>query len=136
MYIVGCFGGPSQSTQNYLTLVWMYGNYIQKYYFCFSTVALELGRDGKILLRSTEGLEDWFELLEECTLTSKERRRALRVSQDTRKRDNNNSINSSLEEWLTARQKIRKCSFFFIQITGFLKTFSGVGVTLIQGTVT
>lgn len=77
-------------------------------------MALELGRDGKILLRSTDGLEDWFELLEECTLTSKERRRALRVSQDTRKRDNNNSINSSLEEWLTARQKIRKYHLNFL----------------------
>lgn len=74
----------------------------------YSTVSLELGRDGKILLRATDGLEDWFELLEECTLTSKERRRALRVSHDTRKRDNNNSINSSLEEWLAARQKIRE----------------------------
>lgn len=74
----------------------------------YSTVSLELGRDGKILLRAGEGLEDWFELLEECMLTSKERRRALKFSHDMGKRENNNSINSSLEEWLAARQKIRK----------------------------
>lgn len=82
----------------------------------YSTVILELGRDGKILLRAPDGLEDWFELLEECTLTSKERRRALRVSHDIRKKDNNNSINSSLEEWLASRQKSRKYSAFIESI--------------------
>lgn len=91
----------------------------------YSAVSLELGaaRDGggKVLLRASEGLEDWFELLEECTLTSKERRRALRMTTPQHfnhhqhqthfndfKRNNNNSINSSLEDWLAARQKIRK----------------------------
>lgn len=70
----------------------------------YSTVALVIGRDGKIYLRSADGLEDWFELLEECMLTSKERRRALRHSHDGRPRDNNN-ITASLDEWLAARQK-------------------------------
>lgn len=70
----------------------------------YSTVALVLGRDGKIYLRAADGLEDWFELLEECMLTSKERRRALRCSQDGKPRDNNNT--TSLDEWLAARQKI------------------------------
>ncbi|XP_046401883.1 uncharacterized protein LOC124167871 isoform X1 [Ischnura elegans] len=63
----------------------------------YSTVSLDLGAqqsngnlgiDQKgqenashrvILLRAEDGLEDWFELLEECTLSSKERRRALRI---------------------------------------------------------
>lgn len=71
----------------------------------YSTVALILGRDGKIYLRAADGLEDWFELLEECMLTSKERRRALRCSHDGRPRDNNN-ITTTLDEWLAARQKI------------------------------
>ncbi|KAF5290784.1 hypothetical protein FQA39_LY14627 [Lamprigera yunnana] len=73
----------------------------------YSTVVLILGRDGKIFLRAPDGLEDWFELLEECTMTSKERRKALRTSHDGKSRDNNNVLNS-LDEWLTARQKIPK----------------------------
>lgn len=73
----------------------------------YSAVALILGRDGKIYLRAPEGLEDWFELLEECMLTSKERRRALRHSHDGKSKDNNN-ISSNLDEWLAVRQKIRK----------------------------
>ncbi|KAK9737205.1 hypothetical protein QE152_g10908 [Popillia japonica] len=71
----------------------------------YSTVALMLGRDGKIYLRASDGLEDWFELLEECMLTSKERRRAQRHSHDSKSKDNNN-ISTSLDEWLAARQKI------------------------------
>ncbi|KAL1490590.1 hypothetical protein ABEB36_013258 [Hypothenemus hampei] len=70
----------------------------------YSTVALVIGRDGKIYLRAADGLEDWFELLEECMLTSKERRRALRNSHDGKPKDNNN-ITASLDEWLAARQK-------------------------------
>uniref|UniRef100_A0AAR5PFU9 PH domain-containing protein n=1 Tax=Dendroctonus ponderosae TaxID=77166 RepID=A0AAR5PFU9_DENPD len=70
----------------------------------YSTVALVIGRDGKIYLRAADGLEDWFELLEECMLTSKERRRALRHSHDGRPKNNNNNT-SSLDDWLAARQK-------------------------------
>lgn len=72
----------------------------------YSTVALLLGRDGKIYLRSAEGLEDWFEMLEECMLTSKERRQALRYSHNdhNKSRDNNNIPN--LDEWIASRQKI------------------------------
>jgi hypothetical protein len=33
----------------------------------YSTVALVLGRDGRVLLRAADGLEDWFELLEVST---------------------------------------------------------------------
>lgn len=73
----------------------------------YSAVALILGRDGKIYLRATEGLEDWFELLEECTLTSKERRKALRHTFDGKSKDNNNTT-SKLDEWLAARQKLRE----------------------------
>lgn len=80
----------------------------------YSTVALILGRDGKIYLRAADGLEEWFELLEECMLTSKERRRAMRHSTDVRGKDNNN-VSTSLDEWLAARQKLRKYLqiFFF-----------------------
>ncbi|XP_066251135.1 uncharacterized protein [Euwallacea similis] len=70
----------------------------------YSTVALVVGRDGKIYLRAPDGLEDWFELLEECMLTSKERRKALRNIHDGRPRNNNN-LTASLDEWLAARQK-------------------------------
>ncbi|KAJ8984062.1 hypothetical protein NQ317_006560 [Molorchus minor] len=45
----------------------------------YSTVALVLGRDGKIYLRAADGLEDWFELLEECMLTSKEKEEGTEV---------------------------------------------------------
>lgn len=72
----------------------------------YSTVALVLGRDGKIYLRAADGLEDWFELLEECMLTSKERRRALRHSHDNGKARENNNDSSCLDEWIAARQKI------------------------------
>ncbi|XP_034236281.1 uncharacterized protein LOC117642316 [Thrips palmi] len=43
----------------------------------YSVVALSTRDRPRVLLRAAHGLEDWFELLEECTLTSKERRRAL-----------------------------------------------------------
>ncbi|XP_017778164.1 PREDICTED: uncharacterized protein LOC108563872 [Nicrophorus vespilloides] len=70
----------------------------------YSTVALVLmGRDGKIYLRATDGLEDWFEMLEECTYNCKERKRAFRSSCDE-KRDNNNI--RCLDDWLADRQKI------------------------------
>lgn len=52
----------------------------------YSAIGLLLGREGRVLLRCDEGLEDWFELLEECTLTSKERRRALKITQGPRSR--------------------------------------------------
>ncbi|CAG2066223.1 unnamed protein product, partial [Timema podura] len=78
----------------------------------YSTIVLELGREGRVLLRAADGLEDWFELLEECMMASKERRRALRSSHDPSLQQhngtlqNNNSINSTLDEWLMARHKI------------------------------
>ncbi|XP_055851716.1 putative uncharacterized protein DDB_G0282133 isoform X1 [Episyrphus balteatus] len=52
----------------------------------YSAIGLLLGREGRVLLRCDEGLEDWFELLEECTLTSKERRRTLKITQGPRSR--------------------------------------------------
>ncbi|RZC42881.1 PH domain containing protein, partial [Asbolus verrucosus] len=73
----------------------------------YSIVALVMGRDGKIYLRTPDGLEDWFELIEECTMMSKERRRALRHSHDGRPKDNNNTT-ASLGEWLAAHHKLRK----------------------------
>ncbi|KAJ8950510.1 hypothetical protein NQ318_015254 [Aromia moschata] len=87
-------------------------------------VALVLGRDGKIYLRAADGLEDWFELLEECMLTSKERRRALRCSHDGKPRDNNN-ITTSLDEWLAARQKILvKISNNVVAVNAVTRLFS------------
>lgn len=73
----------------------------------YSVIGLHLGREGRILLRYEQGLEDWFELLEvcelhlisssiyylrkrnafqECTLISKERRRILKMVQGSRSR--------------------------------------------------
>ncbi|XP_017153640.1 uncharacterized protein LOC108163073 isoform X4 [Drosophila miranda] len=52
----------------------------------YSAIGLLLGREGRVLLRCDDGLEDWFELLEECTVTSKERRRALKIAQGPRSR--------------------------------------------------
>ncbi|XP_055316191.1 putative uncharacterized protein DDB_G0286901 isoform X2 [Sitodiplosis mosellana] len=52
----------------------------------YSAISLFLGREGRVLLRTDNGLEDWFELLEECTLISKERRHALRITQGPRSR--------------------------------------------------
>ncbi|EFA04025.2 uncharacterized protein LOC100142172 isoform X1 [Tribolium castaneum] len=71
----------------------------------YSIVALVLGRDGKIFLRTPDGLEDWFELIEECMLMSKERRKALRHSHDGKPRDNNN-ITGSLGEWMLPHHKL------------------------------
>lgn len=72
------------------------------------SVALVLGRDGKIYLRASDGLEDWFELLEECISTSKERRKALRYSHEEGKSRNNNNVNNTLDQWMSNRQRIRK----------------------------
>ncbi|XP_032311049.1 uncharacterized protein LOC6505363 isoform X3 [Drosophila ananassae] len=52
----------------------------------YSAIGLLLGREGRVLLRCDDGLEDWFELLEECTITSKERRKALKIAQGPRSR--------------------------------------------------
>jgi hypothetical protein len=70
----------------------------------YSTVSLVLGRDGKIYLRTPDGLEDWFELIEECMMMSKERRRALRHSHDGKSRDNNNT--GSLGDWMLPHHKL------------------------------
>ncbi|XP_073986957.1 uncharacterized protein isoform X2 [Rhodnius prolixus] len=49
----------------------------------YSAIGLTLqGRESRILLRGSVGLEDWFELLEECTISSKERRQELRKLHD------------------------------------------------------
>lgn len=73
----------------------------------YSAIGLFLGREGRVLLRSDLGLEDWFELLDvsflfpstdryelapknhhpqECTQSSKQRRQALRSIQGPRSR--------------------------------------------------
>ncbi|XP_076270160.1 uncharacterized protein LOC143202479 isoform X2 [Rhynchophorus ferrugineus] len=70
----------------------------------YSTVALVIGRDGKIYLRASDGLEDWFELLEECMLTSKERRKALRYSHDATGRLLNENVCTPKQE-VTLRRK-------------------------------
>ncbi|XP_049280672.1 probable serine/threonine-protein kinase clkA isoform X1 [Anopheles funestus] len=89
----------------------------------YSAIGLLLGsREGRVLLRSDQGLEDWFELLEECTLSSKERRRALRLTQGPRSRaslaapvsaaslQNNHlglggTYSGAIEDWLMSRHQ-------------------------------
>ncbi|XP_017854162.2 LOW QUALITY PROTEIN: uncharacterized protein LOC108607692 [Drosophila busckii] len=80
----------------------------------YSAIGLLLGREGRVLLRCDDGLEDWFELLEECTLTSKERRRALKIAQGPRSRASlaapvshaslqfglGSNYSSALDDWL------------------------------------
>ncbi|XP_036322351.1 uncharacterized protein LOC118736363 [Rhagoletis pomonella] len=83
----------------------------------YSAIGLLLGREGRILLRCDNGLEDWFELLEECTLFSKQRRHALKIAQGPRSRASlaapvshaalesqhfglGSSYSSALEDWL------------------------------------
>lgn len=93
----------------------------------YSTVTLDLGSNsggGRILLRACpqatisnnpnipigDGLEDWFELLEDCMINSKERRKTL-INQHRSSRDNNNvnSIQSTLlDEWLLNRKHLGK----------------------------
>lgn len=87
----------------------------------YSAIGLLLSaREGRVLLRCDQGLEDWFELLEECTLSSKERRRALRLTQGPRSRaslaapvshtslQNNHlglggTYSGAIEDWLMSR---------------------------------
>jgi hypothetical protein len=88
----------------------------------YSVIGLLLGREGRVLLRSDSGLEDWFELLEECTLSSKERRLALRLTQGPRSRASlaappthaslqsnhlalGSTYSSALEDWLHSKNK-------------------------------
>lgn len=63
----------------------------------YSAISLFLGREGRVLLRTDAGLEDWFELLEECTLISKERRHALRITQGPRSRASIAACHSSFQ---------------------------------------
>ncbi|XP_055592800.1 uncharacterized protein DDB_G0283357 [Uranotaenia lowii] len=87
----------------------------------YSAIGLLLGaREGRVLLRCDQGLEDWFELLEECTLSSKQRRQALRLTQGPRSRaslaapvshtslQNNHlglggTYSGAIEDWLMSR---------------------------------
>lgn len=78
----------------------------------YSTIALVLqDRDYRILLRTNEGLEDWFELLEECTITSKERRKALHKfgnqsscwSNSDNYTKSNYSNSNNVDNWLLSR---------------------------------
>lgn len=90
----------------------------------YSAVGLFLGREGRVLLRSDLGLEDWFELLDECTQSSKLRRQALRNIQGPRSRASlaappshaslqqsghliglGGTYSSALEDWLLTRHK-------------------------------
>jgi hypothetical protein len=89
----------------------------------YSVIGLLLGREGRVLLRCDSGLEDWFELLEECALVSKERRMALRLTQGPRSRASlaappthaslqsghhmglGSTYSSALEDWLHAKNK-------------------------------
>ncbi|KAF6215186.1 hypothetical protein GE061_009938 [Apolygus lucorum] len=65
----------------------------------YNAIGLTLqGRESRILLRASSGLEDWFEVLEECTITSKERRRALRKLHDPHWETPNGSLRS--HDWL------------------------------------
>ncbi|KAI5704223.1 hypothetical protein M8J76_005662 [Diaphorina citri] len=79
----------------------------------YSVIALVLAnRESKILLRAAQGLEDWFELLEECTMTSKERRKALRLYGNAFYKDHSStmgdsdhltSLSSHVDDWLLSR---------------------------------
>lgn len=80
----------------------------------YSVIALCLqNRESKILLRAAQGLEEWFELLEECTMMSKERRRTLRLyghafyngdqTSTLGDSDNHTSISSHVDDWLLSR---------------------------------
>lgn len=124
----------------------------------YSAISLFLGREGRVLLRTENDLEDWFELLEvslgfrqtpvgndlfshafsfflflfiaiflpfrlqECTLISKERRHALRITQGPRSRASlaalpshsslqtthmslGGTYSSAVEDWLLSRHK-------------------------------
>lgn len=82
-------------------------------------------------MRCDNGLEDWFELLEECTLNSKQRRQALRITQGPRSRAslaappshaslyaNHQSLggtySSAIEDWLMSRNKTINSANHFI----------------------
>lgn len=99
----------------------------------YSAIGLFLGnREGRVLLRSDTGLEDWFELLEECTLNSKQRRQALRITQGPRSRASlaappsahaslysnhlglGGTYSSAIEDWLLARNKSISSANHFI----------------------
>lgn len=99
----------------------------------YSAIGLFLGnREGRVLLRTDNGLEDWFELLEECTLNSKQRRQALRLTQGPRSRASlaappsahaslytnhlglGGTYSSAIEDWLLARNKSINSSNHFI----------------------
>jgi len=69
----------------------------------YSAIGITLqGRESRILLRSNEDLEDWFELLEECIVASKERRKALRKLHDP-SWDGRETSSLKLSEWLDHR---------------------------------
>lgn len=80
----------------------------------YSIVSMELvGRDGKIYLRASHGLEDWFELLEECTHECKERKRATRIS-CPEKSLKDAKYNSCLDYWIADRQEMREWFYIFV----------------------
>lgn len=99
----------------------------------YSAIGLFLGnREGRVLLRCDNGLEDWFELLEECTLNSKQRRQALRLTQGPRSRASlaappsahaslytnhlglGGTYSSAIEDWLMTRNKSINSNHFIL----------------------
>ncbi|CAB4065261.1 unnamed protein product [Lepeophtheirus salmonis] len=67
----------------------------------YLTICISLPRDGKVYLRKTDGIREWYSLLKECVRECKKRRKesgALFRKQIT--------DSSSIENWLQARKKI------------------------------
>lgn len=66
----------------------------------YAAIGLTLvGRESRILLRGSIGLDDWFHLLEECTIGSKERRRALRKLHDPKWETNDDVTSYKSSDW-------------------------------------
>ncbi len=69
----------------------------------YLTVCLNLGKDGRILLRKPEGIREWHRTLKECAEAARERRGLMKSTKEFwSKRQFTDS--SSMEQWLTARQ--------------------------------
>ena len=71
----------------------------------YLTIVLSTVREGKILLRKTEGLRDWFNVLKECTISSKERRSTMQTTREFWSKKQFTDADS-IQQWLLARDRI------------------------------
>lgn len=71
----------------------------------YLTLRITLPRDGKLLLRKTDGIRRWYQNIQDCINTAKERRSRLKSTEEFWSR-RQHTDSSTMEDWILARQRV------------------------------